>query len=53
MTKAQLRAELFRVKGRLRDALLDEGYKGLPYSETEFYKAIHAIWKEMNQSNYD
>lgn len=53
MTKVQLRAELFRIKGLLRDALLEEGYKGLPNSETDFYKAIHAIWKDMNQSNYD
>ena len=53
MTKVQLRAELFRIKGLLRDALLDEGYKGIPNSETEFYKAIHAIWKDMNQSNYN
>lgn len=53
MTKAQLRAELFRVKGLLRDALLDEGYKGLPNSETDFYKAIHAVWKEMNGNDYN
>ena len=53
MTKAQLRAELFRVKGLLRDALLDEGFKGIPNSESDFYKAVYAIWKEMNQNNYD
>ncbi|MBO7509960.1 MAG: hypothetical protein J6T35_02145 [Bacteroidales bacterium] len=53
MTKIQLRAELFRIKGLLRDALLEEGYKGIPNSETDFYKAIHGIWKEMNTQNYE
>lgn len=53
MTKVQLRAELFRIKSLIRDALLEEGYKGIPNSETEFYKAIHAIWKDMDQNSYD
>lgn len=53
MTKAQYRAELFRIKGLLREALLDEGYKGIPNSETDFYKAILGIFREMNKANYD
>lgn len=53
MTKEMLRAELFRIKGLIRNALLDEGYKGIPNSETDFYKAIFGIWKEMNQQDYN
>lgn len=53
MTKAMLRAELFRIKGLIRDALLDEGYKGIPNSETDFYKAVYGIWKEMNKQTYE
>lgn len=53
MTKQQLRAELFRVKGLLRDALLEEGYKGLPNSETDFYNSILWIWREMNKQTYE
>lgn len=52
MTKKMLRAELFRVKGLLRDALLEEGFKGVPYSETKFYNAIFDIWQEMNKNDY-
>jgi hypothetical protein len=52
MTKAMLRAELFRIKGLLRDALLEEGYKGLPNSETDFYKQVLSIWREMNKQDY-
>ena len=52
MTKAMLRAELFRIKGLLRDALLEEGFKGLPNSETDFYNAVFGVWKEMNGNDY-
>lgn len=51
MTKAMLRAELFRVKGLLRGALLDEGFRN--GTETKFYSDIHSIWKEMNQNDYN
>ena len=50
MTKVQLRAELFRMKGLIRDALLDEAYTN--GTESDFYKAVHAIWKEMNKQEY-
>ena len=50
MTKAQLRAELFRIKGLIRNALLDEAYEN--GTETKFYKDIYSVWKEMNQQEY-
>lgn len=50
MTKLQLRAELFRIKGLIRDALLDEAYTH--GTESDFYMAVHAIWKEMNKQDY-
>lgn len=53
MTKQQLRAELFRVKGLLRDALLEEGYKGIPNSDTDFYNAVLGVWREMNKQTYE
>lgn len=50
MTKAMLRAELFRIKGLIRDALLEEGFKN--GTETQFYGDIYSIWKEMNKNDY-
>ena len=50
MTKAMLRAELFRIKGLIRDALLEEGFKN--GTETKFYTDILSVWKEMNKQNY-
>ena len=50
MTKAMLRAELFRIKGLIRDALLEEGFKN--GTETEFYTAILSVWREMNKQDY-
>ena len=47
-----LRAELFRIKGLIRDALLEEGFKGLPNSETDFYKAVLNVWRDMNRHDY-
>lgn len=51
MTKAQLRAELFRVKGLIREALLDEAY--INGTDGNFYKAVLEIWREMNKQNYE
>ncbi len=51
MTRLQLRAELFRIKGLIHNALLDEAFKN--GTESEFYKEIHAIWKEMNENQYE
>lgn len=50
MTKAMLRAELFRIKGLIRDALLEEGFS--EGTEARFYKDIFSIWKEMNKQDY-
>jgi len=50
MTKAQLRAELFRIKGLIRDALLEEGFKN--GTETKFYADVLSIWREMNKQEY-
>lgn len=50
MTKDMLRAELFRIKGLIRDALLDEGFRN--GTETKFYSDILFIWKEMNKNDY-
>lgn len=50
MTKAMLRAELFRIKGLIRDALLEEGFKN--GTETDFYTQILSIWREMNRKDY-
>lgn len=50
MTKQQLRAELFRIKGLIRDALLDEAYSH--GTESDLYVAVHSIWKEMNNQDY-
>jgi hypothetical protein len=51
MTKAMLRAELFRIKGLLRDALLDDAY--INGTDGGLYKAVLAIWKEMNKNTYE
>lgn len=50
MTKAMLRAELFRIKGLIREALLEEGFKN--GTETEFYGNVYSIWIEMNKQDY-
>lgn len=50
MTKLMLRAELFRIKGLIRDALLDEASRN--GTESEFYGDIYLIWKEMNKHDY-
>lgn len=50
MTKVMLRAELFRIKGLLRDALLEEGFSS--GTETNFYNNILSIWREMNRQDY-
>lgn len=51
MTKAQLRAELFRVKGLLRETLLDEAY--INGTDGNLYKAVLEIWREMNKQSYE
>ena len=50
MKKIQLRAELFRIKSRLSEALIAEA--GENGTESEFWKAVHEIWSEMNQKTY-
>ena len=50
MTKAMLRAELFRIKGLIRDALLEEAFRN--GTETPIYKALYSLWKEMNAQDY-
>lgn len=50
MTKAMLRAELFRIKGLLRDALLEEAFCN--GTKTKFYKQVLSIWREMNKQDY-
>ena len=52
MTKAQLRAELFRVKELIRSALLEDVFRGIPNSESPLYKDIYSIWKDMNRHDY-
>lgn len=51
MTKTQLRAELFRIKGMIREALLDEAY--INGTESGFYAAMFKIWREMNRQSYE
>lgn len=51
MTKTQLRAELFRIKGLIRDALLDDAY--INGTDGDLYKAVFSIWKEMNKQTYE
>lgn len=50
MKKAMLRAELFRIKGLIRDALLEEAFRN--GTESEFYKFVFSIWKDMNRHDY-
>lgn len=50
MTKTQLRAELFRVKGLIRQALLNEAYTN--GTESTFYKELLSIWRDMNKQDY-
>lgn len=50
MKKRELLAELFRVKGLLLDALLDEMGRG--GRNTEFYASIRKIWKDMDDKDY-
>lgn len=52
MTKAQLRAELFRVKNAMRDALLEEIYRGGD-TQAPLYGDMRKLWGEMNQKNYN
>lgn len=47
MTKQQMRAEFFRVKNALTDALISRGFNHT--NDEEFYKAIQSVWKEMNE----
>lgn len=51
MTKAQLRAELFRIKGLLRDALLEDAF--INGTDGGLYQVVFKIWKEMNQNTYE
>jgi hypothetical protein len=50
MTKDQLRAELFRVKNAIGDALIDAAENG--GSKADLYSAILAIWRDMNSQDY-
>lgn len=47
MTKQQMRAEFFRIKNQLTDALLSRGFNHT--NDEEFYKVIQKIWSEMNE----
>ncbi len=50
MTKKQLITELHRIQGLLSDALLDEANKN--GTDSELWKAVHSVWKEMNDQKY-
>lgn len=50
MTKTQLRAELFRVKGLIRQALLNEAYTN--GTKSTLYQEILSVWRDMNKQEY-
>ncbi len=50
MTNLQLKKELYMVKSRISDALIDEANRN--GTEGEFWKAIKDIWKYMNGKDY-
>ena len=50
MTKEQLRAELFRIKYEIRDALIEEFENGR--EATDLYQTILGIWNDMNRKDY-
>lgn len=52
MTKAELRAELFRIKERIRYILLDDTFRGIPNTESPLYNDILSLFREMDRHDY-
>ena len=47
MTKQQMRAEFFRVKNEIADALVSRGFSHS--DDVQFYKTIQQVWDSMNK----
>ena len=47
MTKQQMRAEFFRVKNEIADALVSRGFSHT--DDVQFYKTIQQVWDSMNK----
>jgi len=53
MKKIEAVAELWRIKGMLQDALLDEiARSGKSVSDNALFCQVRNIWREMDKANY-